>query len=199
VLPKKPGGLPLPQTARVRMDVVTPAEIVAFWREAGPDKWFDQDSDFDRAITSRFLATHEAAARGELASFEAIPEGTLALLLLLDQFPRNMFRDSARAFATDAMAREVADRAIARGFDRMTDKTMRSFFYLPFMHSELLADQHRCVELYAALGDPEQTKWAMLHRDVIAKFGRFPHRNHATGRETTEAEREFLDDGGFAG
>jgi uncharacterized protein (DUF924 family) len=181
------------------MDTVTPAEIVTFWRHAGPDKWFEKDDDFDRTIKSRFLTIHEAAARSELAAFEANAEGALALALLLDQFPRNMFRGSARAFATDALARSVADRAIARGFDRTTDAPMRQFFYLPFMHSELLSDQHRCVQLYEALGDPDQAKWALLHREVIVKFGRFPHRNHVMGRDTTEAERAFLGSGGFAG
>ena len=126
-------------------------------------------------------------------------EGALALLILLDQFSRNMFRDSARAFATDYLARAIADRALARGFDQETDTTMRPFFYLPFMHSELLADQDRCLRLYEAFGDPEQLKFAVTHRDIIAKFGRFPHRNRVLGRETTPAEREFLDGGGFAG
>ena len=175
------------------------AEIVSFWRQAGPDKWFEADEDFDRTIRSRFLAIHEVAARGELAAFEERAEGALALLILLDQFPRNMFRNSARAFATDHLASTVADRALARGFDQEADTTMRPFFYLPFMHSELLADQDRCLQLYEAFGDPEQLKFAVTHRDIIAKFGRFPHRNRVLGRETTPAEREFLEGGGFAG
>jgi uncharacterized protein (DUF924 family) len=175
------------------------ADIVSFWREAGSEKWFEKDDDFDRTIRSRFLAIHETAARGELAAFEESAEGALALLILLDQFPRNMFRNSARAFATDHLARAVADRALARGFDQEADTTMRPFFYLPFMHSELLADQDRCLQQYEAFGDPEQLKFAVTHRDIIAKFGRFPHRNRALGRETTPAERKFLDAGGFSG
>ncbi len=175
------------------------AHIVSFWREAGPEKWFEKDDNFDLTIRSRFLAIHEAAARGELAAFEDSAEGALALLILLDQFPRNMFRNSARAFATDHLARAVADRALARGFDLAVDETMRPFFYLPLMHSELLADQDRCLRLYEAFGDPEQLRFAVTHRDIIAKFGRFPHRNRVLGRETTPAEREFLDGGGFAG
>jgi uncharacterized protein (DUF924 family) len=97
------------------------------------------------------------------------------------------------------LARAVADRALARGFDQETDTTMRPFFYLPFMHSELLADQDRCLRLHEAFSDPQQLKFAVTHRDIIAKFGRFPHRNRVLGRETTPAEREFLEGGGFAG
>ncbi len=177
----------------------TPIEIVTFWREAGPDKWFADDPAFDLTVRSRFLGAHEAAARGELAAWEDSREGALALVLLFDQFPRNMFRGEARAFATDAMARAVAERALARGFDQGTDATMRPFFYLPFMHSETPADQDRCVRLYEALGDSEHLRYATEHRDVIKKFGRFPHRNRALGRTTTPAEQEFLDDDGAGG
>src|SRR5580700_5506280 len=178
---------------------VTPADIVTFWLEAGPDQWFTLDDAFDRAVRSRFLAVHEAAAAGQRADWQETREGALALVLLLDQFPRNMFRGEARAFATDAMARAVADGALARGFDQATDTTMRPFFYLPFMHSEALADQDRCVRLYEALDDAEQLRYAREHRDVIKKFGRFPHRNRVLGRSTTQAERKFLDDDGVAG
>ncbi|MGB6540336.1 MAG: DUF924 family protein [Xanthobacteraceae bacterium] len=181
------------------MNKITAAEIVSFWRAAGPQRWFEKDDDFDRTISSRFLATHEAAARGEFATFEASVEGALALLVVLDQFPRNMFRDSARAFATDPLARAVANRALARGFDQATDETMRQFFYLPFMHSEHMADQDRCVRLYEALGDAELLRFAAGHRDIVTRFGRFPHRNRLLGRATTPAEQEFLNSGGFAG
>ena len=177
----------------------TPAEIVTFWREAGPDKWFEPEHEFDLTIRSRFFAVYEAAAGGRLAAWQESREGALALVLLLDQFPRNMFRGEARAFATDAMARAVADGALARGFDQATDSTMRAFFYLPFMHSEALVDQDRCIGLYEALGDAEQLRYAREHRDVIKKFGRFPHRNRALDRSTTQAEREFLDGHGVAG
>jgi uncharacterized protein (DUF924 family) len=174
------------------------AEIVSFWRQAGPQKWFERDDAFDLTIKSKFLAAHEAAARGELATFADSAEGTLALLILLDQFPRNMFRDNARAFATDPLARTVASAALARGFDQATDASMRQFFYLPFMHSELIADQDRSVQLCAACGDTELEKFATEHRAIIAKFGRFPHRNRALGRETTPGELAFLEKGGFA-
>ena len=178
------------------MSPIAPADVVSFWREAGPDKWFDKDDAFDRTIREKFLVVHEAAARGERAAWEDSAEGTLALVILLDQFPRNMFRDSPHAFATDPLARAVARRAIAAGFDQATDANMRQFFYLPFMHSEFLADQDRCVALYAALGDPDLSKYADGHRDIIAKYGRFPHRNRALGRDTTQAEQEFLNGGG---
>ena len=181
------------------MSAVTAAEIVSFWRQAGPDKWFEKDEAFDRTVRSKYLAVHEAAARGELADWEDSAEGALALIILLDQFPRNMFRGSPHAFATDPLARAVADRAIARGFDRAGDETLRLFFYMPFMHSETLADQERCMRLFAALGHEGQTRYAADHRDIIAKFGRFPHRNRMIGRATTAAEQEFLDGGGFSG
>jgi uncharacterized protein (DUF924 family) len=179
--------------------VVTPAEIVAFWRDAGPDKWFEKDEKFDHEITEQFLATHRTASCTQLDSWEDNAEGALALLILLDQFPRNMFRNSAHAFATDPLARSVADRALMRGFDQMTERTLRQFFYLPFMHSETLADQDRCLMLYEAYGDADTLKFAIIHRDIILKFGRFPHRNLVLGRATTPVEAAFLKSGGFAG
>jgi uncharacterized protein (DUF924 family) len=118
---------------------------------------------------------------------------------VLDQFPRNMFRDSARAFAADPLARTVASRAIARGFDQGVTLAERSFFYLPFEHSEELADQERCVALNRASGDADALKWAEHHADIIRRFGRFPHRNGVLGRVTTPEEQAFLDAGGFAG
>ena len=173
--------------------------VLTFWREAGSKKWFEKDLGFDDAIRVRFLETYEAAAAGKLADWERTAEGALALVTVLDQFPRNMFRGEARAFATVAMARAVADRALALGFDQATDVTMRPFFYLPLMHSESPVDQDRCVRLYEALGDAEQLRYAREHRDVIKTFGRFPHRNRALGRTTTQAEREFLEADGAAG
>jgi uncharacterized protein (DUF924 family) len=181
------------------MNAVTAADVVFFWRDAGPERWFEADDAFDRTVRAKFLAVHEAAARGEFAAWEDDAEGALALVILFDQFPRNLFRGSARAFATDPLARAVASRAIARGFDHATDDIMRPLFYLPFMHSEALADQDRCVQLHEALGDTEAAKYAINHRDIIVKFGRFPHRNRILARDTTTAEQEFLDSGGFAG
>lgn len=179
--------------------MTAPDDVLAFWRGAGPDKWFKKDAAFDADIRARFLATHEAAARGAFAAWEASAEGALALVIVLDQFPRNMFRDDARAFAADALARVVADRAIARGFDATVPKSLRAFFYLPFEHSENLADQERCVTLNRATGNADALKWAEIHADIIRRFGRFPHRNKVLGRKTTPEEQVFLDAGGFAG
>ena len=180
-------------------DIVSPQAVVAFWTEAGPDKWFKRDDAFDQDIRARFLATHEAAAQGKLADWDASAEGALALLILLDQFPRNMFRGTARAFATDPLARDVATRAIDKGFDRAVARKMQNFFYLPFQHSEALADQERSLALYRATGDADNIKWAEIHADIIRKFGRFPHRNAMLGRQTTAEEQAFLDSGGFKG
>jgi uncharacterized protein (DUF924 family) len=184
-----------PKTRGEAMNLAAPPEIVQFWRDAGPDKWFAANEAFDREIRTRFLTTYEAAARGDLAVWEGRPEEGLALLILLDQFPRNMFRGAARAFASDPLARQVAEMALARGFDQSVDKAMRLFCYLPFMHSEALADQDRSLQLFEALGDAEQLNYAIIHRDIIARFGRFPHRNGVLGRVTTPAERRFLDEG----
>jgi uncharacterized protein (DUF924 family) len=175
------------------------ADVVAFWREAGPDKWWAKDQAFDDEIRVPFLALHEGAARGELSHFEETAEGALALLILLDQFPRNLFRGSPRAFATDQKAREVAERALVHGFDRHFDDDLKTFFYMPFMHSEHLANQERCVALFEALGIPDNIRAAEEHRDIIARFGRFPHRNDVLGRATLPEERRFLDEGGFSG
>jgi uncharacterized protein (DUF924 family) len=176
-----------------------PSGVLAFWRAAGPTKWFRKDTAFDAEIASRFLASYEAAVAGRHSGWEATPEGALALLIVLDQFPRNMFRVNARAFAADPLARAVADRAIARGFDQQVPAAERTFFYLPFEHSEDLADQERSVTLMRATGNADLLKWAELHADIIRRFGRFPHRNAALGRVTTAAEQAFLDGGGFTG
>jgi uncharacterized protein (DUF924 family) len=181
------------------LDLSTPENIFAFWRNAGPDKWFKRDDALDAQIRVRFRETHEAAASGALAAWEGSAEGALALLILLDQFPRNMFRGTSRAFATDATARAIADRAIANGFDLAVPADMKSFFYLPFMHSEQLADQERCVALYAAAGDDYSLNYAREHADIIRRFGRFPHRNAALGRTSTPEEKAFLESGGFSG
>jgi uncharacterized protein (DUF924 family) len=173
--------------------------VITFWKAAGDQLWFGKDELFDARCRDGFLTTHEAAARGDLAGWEASADGALALVLLLDQFPRNMFRGTPRAFATDAAALEVAGRAIERGFEDRVDPELRPFFYLPFMHAEDFAVQERSVALYAEAGLDDNLAYAIEHRDIIARFGRFPHRNPILGRASSEAERKFLDEGGFAG
>jgi uncharacterized protein (DUF924 family) len=176
----------------------SPADVVTFWREAGPKRWFRKDESFDADFRSRFLHCHEAAVRGELDSWAGDAESALALLILLDQFPRNAFRGTARMFESDAKARDIAVGAIAAGYDNAIEPDLRNFLYLPFMHSENLADQDRAVALTRRLGD-DPLRYALLHRDIVARFGRFPHRNAVLGRATTPEEQRFLDDGGFAG
>ncbi len=181
------------------MTVAVPADVLAFWRAAGPDKWFAKDDAFDFSIRDKFLATYEAAVAGRLAAWEDSADGALALVIVLDQFPRNMFRGDARTYAADAEALAAAKRAIANGFDKGFANADRQFFYLPFEHAEDLGNQERGVALMDAMGDPEVTKWAELHRDIIRRFGRFPHRNALLGRTSTPQEQEFLDGGGFKG
>lgn len=178
---------------------MTPETIVTFWSEAGYKRWFSKDDAFDAELRRHFEAAHMTASRGGFAEWEERPEGALALILLTDQIPRNIFRNSAHAFATDARALEAAARAIAHGHDQAFETALRCFFYLPFEHSEKSADQARSVELFEALGDEEFLKYAIVHRDVIDRFGRFPHRNAVMGRITTAEEQAFLDGGGFAG
>jgi uncharacterized protein (DUF924 family) len=177
----------------------TPSDILTFWREAGPDRWYRRDDVFDAEIRRRFLDTWRQATAGQLSSWEASDDGALALTIVLDQFPRNMFRQDALTYASDALAREVAGRAIDRGVDGRIDPVLREFLYLPFMHSEHLADQQRCVALFRKSGDSENLTYAEDHADIIRRFGRFPHRNRILGRPTTAEEQAFLDAGGFSG
>ncbi|MBC7767682.1 MAG: DUF924 family protein [Phycisphaerales bacterium] len=173
-------------------------EIVRFWRDAGPKLWFAKDETHDGRCRG-YEAEHHAAARRELAHWEMDAESALALLLLLDQFPRNIWRNSPHAFAADPLAQAVALRAIEKRFDAATDSDLRVFFYLPFEHAEDLALQERGVVLIEAMRNAEYTKYAVLHRDIIARFGRFPHRNAILGRKSTPEELAFLAEGGFAG
>jgi len=174
-------------------------DILHFWREAGPSKWFKKSDRFDDAIRLKFEPVHHAAARGEYDAWSASAEGALALLLLLDQFPRNLYRHSGHAFATDGKARAIARAAVAAGFHRAVEPDLRQFFVLPFEHSEDMTDQDEARRLAKELADPDLAKWADLHRDIIVRFGRFPHRNTVLGRATTAEEQAFLDEGGFSG
>jgi uncharacterized protein (DUF924 family) len=179
----------------------TGSDIVDFWRSAGSKAWYAKNDAFDASIRERFEADHLAAARGEHDDWAETAEGALALVLLFDQLPRNMWRRSAHAYATDPLGRQAAARAIDAGHDRECAPDLRAFFYLPFRHSEDLADQDISVKLSDALqevGGPD-AKWSRIHRDIIVRFGRFPHRNRCLGRETTPEEAAFLDAGGFAG
>jgi len=175
-----------------------PADVVAFWLDAGPAQWFRKSAEFDVAFRARFEGAHMAAAARQLDAWLDEPAGAIALMILLDQFPRNAYRDTGHMFATDALALHFAERAIAAGHDLAVDASLRQFFYMPFEHAENLAAQNRAIALMEPLG-AESVRWAIMHRDIIKRFGRFPHRNAALGRQTTQAEREFLESGGFAG
>ena len=183
---------------------VTPAEILTFWREAGYERWYTRNTAFDDEVRRQFLGLWRKAAAGELSSWESSDDGVLALVIILDQFPRNMFRDDIQTYSSDAQAREVARRAIAHGIDRRIEAALLEFLYMPFMHSEHPADQQFCVELFRKAGHAEKLGaenlgYAEDHADIIRRFGRFPHRNRTLGRTTTPEEQAFLDNGGFSG
>jgi uncharacterized protein (DUF924 family) len=180
-------------------ETISPADIIAFWREADADRWWTKNDAFDATIRSRFLGLWNEAAAGGLQGWRDSDEGTLALVIVLDQFPRNMFRSDPRTYATDALAREVARRAVDNGVDRRIDPVLQQFIYMPLMHSEELADQERCVELFRTAGDARNLKYAEGHADIVRRFGRFPHRNATLDRATTPDEQAFLDGGGFSG
>lgn len=158
--------------------------------------WFLKNPEFDQDIRDRFLADYQQAAAGALQHWRESPEGCLALVLLLDQFPRNMFRGDRRAFATDAQALEVAEFAIAQDVDQVLLPIQRAFIYLPLEHSEKIESQRLSVELFRQLSDNPETAdmfaYAVRHKDVIERFGRFPHRNQILGRTSTPEELEFL-------
>ncbi|NJL47968.1 MAG: DUF924 domain-containing protein [Leptolyngbyaceae cyanobacterium SM2_5_2] len=181
--------------------------ILTFWFDDSPrpgseygqqrQVWFKKDPTFDEQIRQNFLADYHQAASGQLQDWQQEPQSCLALILLLDQFPRNLFRGDPRSFATDAQALATAEYGLEQGFDQALLPVERLFFYLPLEHCELLAQQERCVSLVQALCNqhPEfesSLDYAHRHRDVIQQFGRFPHRNEILGRQTTEAEAEFF-------
>jgi len=173
--------------------------VLAFWRQAGKAKWFAKDDAFDRQCRGFAQAWRDAAA-GRLAAWEGAPDSALALVLLLDQFPRNMFRGTPQVYASDPQARAAAGRALDRGFDARVAPELRQFFYLPFAHAEAIADQDRSVALARATGDPQSLKWAEHHRGIVQRFGRFPHRNAILGRRSTKEEMEWLaGEGAFKG
>jgi uncharacterized protein (DUF924 family) len=181
----------------------SPHDVIECWLRHGPEAWFSRNEALDAEIEADYADLHFKASRCELSDWEETPEGTLALLLLLDQFPRNLFRGSAHSYATDPLARTTAHRALAKGFDKRVEPVLRPFFYLPFEHSEEMEDQRFSVSMFEKhrdeTGDAEPLKWAIVHLELIERFGRFPHRNAALGRQTTAEEQAYLDDDGFKG
>ncbi|MCG5235054.1 DUF924 family protein [Xanthobacter oligotrophicus] len=180
---------------------MTPADVLVFWLAAGREKWFGGGAAFDDAVRAALLPAHEAAVAGALDTWRETPEGALAWIILMDQVPRNVFRGTPRAFATDARALAAAEQAIARGFDGAPQIApgLHTFFYLPFTHAEDKAAQARGVELYRALGQEEGMAFALVHKEIIDRFGRFPHRNPILGRQMSAEEQAYLDGGGFSG
>lgn len=168
----------------------TAEDVLAFWF-ADPARWWKKNAAFDAEVRERFLALHESIDRGDHEDWLETPRGALAYVVVLDQFSRNMFRGSARSFASDARARSAARRAVDRGDDGGMSVDERSFLYMPFMHSEDVADQDRACALFAS-SRPDQARYAEMHRDMVRRFGRFPHRNALLGRASTPEEEEFL-------
>ncbi|MBF0446876.1 MAG: DUF924 domain-containing protein [Magnetococcales bacterium] len=175
-------------------------DVITFWfgpknsEEFGKDRliWFKKDDDFDESIRNRFLNLYEDAFSSKLDNWIETPDGALALCVVLDQFPRNMFRNDPRSFQSDAMARIIADKALSKGYDKVFPPPMRKFFFLPFEHSEDMTDQKRCIDLFKEAGDEEGLVWAIKHLEIIERFGRFPHRNATLNRSSTQEELDFL-------
>ncbi|MEI4487276.1 DUF924 family protein [Frigidibacter sp. MR17.14] len=180
--------------------MATADEILDYWQELGPEGWYKGSDEIDAEIRDRFTADWEAAARGDREGWLTDARGALAYLILTDQFPRNIFRGEARAYATDGMARAAADLACARGWDMDWPEPIRQFFYLPYMHAEDPDLQAHCIALLSERM-PEtgagNVDHARAHAWVIERFGRFPYRNPHLGRDTTEDEQTFLDAGGY--
>ncbi len=178
----------------------TARDVLQFWFGDTPGtrrkEWFVKDPAFDAEIRARFLDLHEAATHGELAAWNEAADSALALIVLTDQFPRNLFRGEARAFATDPIAFATAHHVLARGWDAAMRPVERMFVYLPYEHSEVLSDQEKSLQLFEPLGAFEETKdtveYARKHWEIVKRFGRFPHRNAALGRPGTPEETEFL-------
>lgn len=171
--------------------------VLQFWfNETEPEKWFKKDEEFDRTVRARFADVCRRAAAGNLDAWQQTPRGCVALVIVLDQFPRNMYRGDARAFATDAAARAVLRRALASGFDKGLSVPEKQFLYMPLQHSEDAADQALSVALNTATGNADLVKWAEAHHRIVERFGRFPHRNNILGRESTQEEVEFLKEKG---
>lgn len=176
------------------MAVTTPEAVLTFWlEESGYAQWWQKDDAFDAKIRERFADTHAAACAGELWHWRETPEGRLAEIIVLDQFSRNLFRNDARAFAQDGMALALAQTAISSGDDeKLQTQAQQRFLYMPFMHSESKAMHEVAMQLFCSIGDENTVKYEKLHKKIIDRFGRYPHRNAVLGRETTDEEAEFL-------
>lgn len=173
----------------------TKYEIIHFWfEETEPQQWFQSSSILDERIAERFGVNYDMAKDGLCNNWAIDAEGALALIIVLDQFPRHMFRGTPQAFETDQNALLIAKEAVHKGFDQVLEPVKRGFLYLPFQHSEILSDQKKSLQLYGAMADtnPAGDMYAKRHFEPIEKFGRFPHRNEVIGRESTEEEIEFL-------
>ena len=178
---------------------MTAEEIVDVWQEAGPVRWFNKDAAFDGALSVRFRSALAEARMGAFDSWGETPRGALGLVILLDQVSRNINRGSPLAFAADARALALAKSAVSKGWHRAFPAPLAQWFIMPFEHAEDMDCQHRAVAHFSVMGMPEMTHYAHVHLDIIAKFGRFPHRNPVLGRTSTAAEITFLKAGGFAG
>lgn len=178
-----------------------PEDVLSFWLdEIGPAGWYDQSDALDADIRKRFEPTWERAKEGALSLWMTYPSGVLAYLILTDQFSRNMFRGTAKAFSTDRAALALSKIAVERNWDLKIDGPARQFFYMPMMHSECISDQERCIRMFTTrMGDEDGSNLlhAQAHRDVIRRFGRFPFRNEALERRTLDAEAAFLAAGGY--
>jgi len=176
-----------------------PNDVLDFWESIGNKGWWTKNEDIDAQIHDRFGELHAQACEGTLDHWTQTPDGALALVIVLDQFSRNLFRGSAKSSAQDAKALEIAKALLNKGHDKQCRQDLRIFFYLPFEHSESILDQEKSVLLQLSITLPGAMKAALEHREIIKRFSRFPHRNKALGRHTTPAERAYLDKGGFKG
>jgi uncharacterized protein (DUF924 family) len=171
-----------------------PKDVINFWfADEVSKKWFNSTPEFDAEIKQRFESVWQDARQNRLSDWENTAEGALALVIVLDQFPLNMFRGQPQSFATEAMSRQVSQRAIEQGFDKQLQDKQRAFMYLPFMHSESPEDQTTSVRLFKEAGLNDNLHWAKHHQDIVARFGRFPHRNAILGRESSVEELQWLD------
>jgi len=174
-------------------------EVLDFWKAAGAEKWFTKDDEFDSEMKQKFLSMHADAHSGKLDSWAENPDACLALIIVLDQFSRNMFRDDPKAFASDPKALSLSKTAIASGFAEKVDQELRFFLFMPLMHSESLDDQKESLALQLTTKSEGSIRAARQHLEIIEKYGRFPHRNKVLGRQTTPQEEAYLDQGGFKG